>query len=166
MDVFVTACGEEYALIERAVVAACTMRGNHKTWLLDDGHDPALARLAKQLEVGYLTRQDRQNAKAGNLNAALARTDGDIVVMFDIDHAPKLNFLERTLGYFRNPELGFIQVMLTFENDQDGWVAQAAGESIHDFYNPTSIGADGVKSATLIGTNALIRRKAMNQARV
>lgn len=161
VDVFVTACGEEYALIERAVVAACAMRGNHKTWLLDDGHDPALARLARQLGIGYLARQDRQNAKAGNLNAALARTEGDIVVIFDIDHAPKLNFLERTLGYFRKPEVGFVQVMLTFENNQDGWVAQAAGESTHDFYNPTSIGADGVKSATLIGTNALIRRKAL-----
>src|SRR5262245_41578307 len=43
VDVFITACGEEYALIERALVAACAMRGKHKTWLLDDGNDPALA---------------------------------------------------------------------------------------------------------------------------
>lgn len=162
VDVFVTACGEEHALIERALLACCAMRGQHKTWLLDDGHDPVLARLAEQLGVGYLTRQERKHAKAGNINAALARTNGDIVVIFDIDHAPKPNFLERSLSHFADPEIGFVQVMLTFENDQDGWVAQAAAETSYDFYNPTSIGADGVKSATLIGTNALIRREALN----
>lgn len=161
VDVFITACGEDPALIERALTAACTMRGQHKTWLLDDGRDPALARLAEQLGAGYLTRQERKHAKAGNVNAALAHTNGDIVVIFDVDHAPKPNFLERSLGYFTDPEVGFVQVMLTFENNQDGWVAQSAAETSYDFYNPTSIGADGVKSATLIGTNSLIRRKAL-----
>jgi cellulose synthase (UDP-forming) len=161
VDVFVTACGEGYGLAERALEAACAMRGKHQTWLLDDGQDPALAQLAESLGAGYLTRQDRKNAKAGNINAALAHTDGDIIVIFDIDHAPRINFLERSLGYFADPQIGFVQVMLTFENDSDGWVAQAAGESSYDFYNPISIGADGVESATLVGTNALTRRKAL-----
>jgi hypothetical protein len=31
VDVFVTACGEPYAIIERTVTAACGMRGNHRT---------------------------------------------------------------------------------------------------------------------------------------
>jgi cellulose synthase (UDP-forming) len=161
VDVFVTACGEEYGLVERALAAACAMRGNHGTWLLDDGQDPALAALAEKLGASYLTRQDRKNAKAGNINAALTRTDGEIIVIFDIDHAPKVEFLEQCLAFFADPKIGFVQVMLTFENDGDGWVAQAAGESSYDFYNPISIGADGVKSATLVGTNALIRRKAL-----
>src|SRR5512145_158351 len=34
VDVFVTACGEEHALIERSLAAACAMRGEHRTWLL------------------------------------------------------------------------------------------------------------------------------------
>ncbi len=162
VDVFVTACGEEHALVQRALAAACTMRGTHNTWLLDDGHDPALAQLAKQLGAGYLTRNGRHDAKAGNINAALAQTEGDIVVIFDIDHAPKADFLERTLGCFADPTIGFVQVMLTFENQQDGWVAQAAADSSLDFYNPTAIGTDGMQSATLVGSNALIRRPALD----
>lgn len=162
VDVFVTACGEEYALIERALTAACAMHGDHRTWLLDDGDDPELARLAANLGAGYLTRSEHRHAKAGNVNAALARTDGDIVVIFDIDHAPKPDFLQKTLGYFADPEVGFVQVMLTFENEEDGWVARAAAESSLDFYNPTSIGADGIRSATLVGSNALIRRRALD----
>ena len=162
IDVFVTACGEEYELIQRALTAACAMRGEHRTWLLDDGHDPALADLARRLGAGYLTRPDRKHAKAGNINAALARTDGDIIVIFDIDHAPVPSFLEATIGYFSDPGVGFIQVMLTFANGEDGWIAQAADESSHDFYNSISTGADALLSATLVGTNALIRRSALD----
>lgn len=161
VDVFVTACGESLPLVARALTAAVNMRGPHNTWLLDDGDDPTLERLAKRLGAGYLTRKGSKDLKAGNVNAALPRTNGDIVVIFDIDHAPKPEFLERTLGYFSDPQIGFVQVMLTFENGKEGWVAQAAADSSLDFYNPTSIGSDGLRGATLVGSNALIRRQAL-----
>ena len=76
VDVFVTASGEPYAMVEACLSAACAMRGDHCTWLLDDGADPALALLADRLGAGYLTRTERTHAKAGNLNAALSRTKG------------------------------------------------------------------------------------------
>jgi cellulose synthase (UDP-forming) len=161
IDVFVTACGEPLPLIERALSAAVAMRGEYRTWLLDDGAEPACERLAARLGAGYLVRTGRQDAKAGNLNAALARTTGDVVVIFDIDHAPTPAFLERAIGYFADPAVGFVQVMLTFCNGAQSWVARAAGESTLDFYNPTSMGADGLGCATLIGSNALIRRTAL-----
>ncbi|MCZ7570676.1 MAG: glycosyltransferase [Ardenticatenaceae bacterium] len=161
VDVFVTVCREPYALIERALTATVHMRGEHRTWLLDDGADPALARLARQLGAGYLTRPDRKHAKAGNINTALARTSGDLVVIFDVDHAPEPDFLERTLGHFRDSKVGFVQVMLTFGNGEETWVARSAVETGLDFYNPTSLGMDAVGSATMMGSNALIRRAAL-----
>lgn len=161
VDVFVTACGEEYALAERSLVAACAMDGPHQTWLLDDGRDPVLARLAERLGAGYLIRQDRKDAKAGNVNAALARTSGDVVAIFDIDHVPQPDFLRRTLGCFNDPAVGFVQVMPTFSNNQEGWIARAATETSLDFYNPTSKGMDGFQSVTKMGSNSLIRRAAL-----
>lgn len=161
VDVLVTAYKEEYVLVRRCLEATCAMNGNHRVWLLDDGADPELARLAHQLGVRYLARPGSEDAKAGNLNYALRKVDGDVLVIFDIDHAPTQDFLDHTLIHFENPEIGFVQVMLTFENGYDGWVAQAGAESSLDFYNPTSIGADGIGSATLVGSNALIRRQAL-----
>lgn len=161
VDIFVTACNEPHALVERALAAACAVRGQHRTWLLDDGADPALRTLARRLGAGYLTRSDHADAKAGNVNAALARTGGDIVAIFDIDHVPTPDFLEQTLGYFDDPKMGFVQVMLTFDNRDESWVAQAASETSLEFYNPTSLGTDGIGGATLMGSNALIRRKAL-----
>ncbi len=162
VDVFITACGEEHALVKRSLKGACRMRGEHRVWLLDDGDDPKLKEIATELGVGYLTREGQQDAKAGNINAALDRTDGDIVVIFDIDHVPSEQFLERTLPMFGDPDVGFVQVMLTFKNWEDGWIAQAAAGTTLDFYNPVSIGTDRLGSATLIGSNALIRRSALN----
>lgn len=161
VDVYVTAYQEDPALIEKTLTAARDMRCPHQTYLLDDGSDPALEKMARRLGVGYLTREGSQDAKAGNLNAALPRTDGEIIVIFDIDHTPKPDFLARSLGYFNDPKVGFVQVMLTFSAEESEWVAQAAADTSLDFYNPTSIGADGLRSTTLIGSNALIRREAL-----
>jgi cellulose synthase/poly-beta-1,6-N-acetylglucosamine synthase-like glycosyltransferase len=161
VDVFVTACREEPELVRRVLEAAIALRGEHETWLLDDGNDPRLAALAGRLGARYLTRTDRRNAKAGNLNSALARTRADVVVIFDVDHVPAPEFLERTVGRFADPRVGFVQVMLTYGNGGASWISRAALEAWLDFHNPTSIGMDGVGAVTLHGSNALIRRAAL-----
>ena len=161
VDVFVTACKESFGMIEKTLAAACQMRGAHKTWLLDDGSDPVLERLAIHLGAGYLTREAHKDAKAGNVNAALRKTKGDVIAIFDIDHVPAPDFLEKSLGYFSDPGVGFVQVMLTFANGGESWVAQAALETSLEFYNPTSLGTDMVGGATMMGSNALIRRSAL-----
>jgi cellulose synthase/poly-beta-1,6-N-acetylglucosamine synthase-like glycosyltransferase len=162
VDVFVTVYNEPYSMIENTLKAACAMNRKHSTWLLADRQDPQLAKLAETLGVGYLTRPDRTNAKAGNLNAALKRTTGEIVVIFDVDHVPAPDFLNCSLGFFKDPQIGFVQVMLTFANVQESWVAEAAIETSLEFYNPTSLGAYSIGGATLMGSNALIRRKALD----
>lgn len=161
VDVFVTAYREPFEMIKKTLEAACAMRGEHATWLLDDGDSPQLAALAEDFGAGYLTRPYHENAKAGNLNAAIPRTKGDIIVIFDIDHVPTPEFLERSLDLFTDPEIGFVQAMITFRNVQESWVAGAAIETSLEFYNPTSLGAYSIGGATLMGSNALIRRTAL-----
>jgi cellulose synthase (UDP-forming) len=46
----------------------------HQTWVLDDGRSNALRDACIDEGVGYLRREGREHAKAGNINAALART--------------------------------------------------------------------------------------------
>jgi cellulose synthase (UDP-forming) len=161
VDVFLTACGEPLTMIEQTVRAALSMEGEHRTYLLDDANDLACAHLCERLGAQYLTRDDRAGAKAGNINSALPRTDGDIIVIYDIDHVPQPDFLTRTLHHFADPRVGFVQVMLTFSNQNESWMARAAAETSLDYYNPTSIGMDVLHSATLMGSNALIRRTAL-----
>jgi len=161
VDVFITAYNEEIDLVERCLAAVCDMHVEHRTWLLDDAGRPELASLAERLGSDYLTRDGNLDYKAGNVNAALPRTQGDIIVIFDVDHVPDPRFLERTLGYFDDPRMGFVQVMLTFDDSDDTFVAKAASSTSLDYYNPASAGADSLGSTMLVGSNALIRRTAL-----
>ena len=161
VDVFITTYDEPVEMVERNLQAACAMKGSHRTWLLDDSANPDLEHLAAQLGTGYLARDNRDHAKAGNINAALAQTTGEIVAIFDTDHVPAEDFLERTLGHFHNPKIGFVQVMLTFNNGEESWVARAAMETSLEYYNPTSLGNEAVGGTTLMGSNALLRRAAL-----
>jgi cellulose synthase (UDP-forming) len=163
VDVFVPVYREPYHVVEAALRAARDMKLPHRTVLLDDDRDPEMRALAAQLGVGYRVRSSNEDAKAGNVNAALADSTAEIVAIFDVDHRPKPDFLAKTLGYFRDPGLGFVQVMLTFDNEQESWVARAAAESTIEFFNPTCLGMDAVGSTTLIGSNALIRTEALRQ---
>ena len=56
--------------------------------ILDDGRRESFRRFAEEVGVGYLTRPDNCHAKAGNLNHALERIDGELVAIFDCDHVP------------------------------------------------------------------------------
>ena len=76
--------------------------------VLDDGkgRDPesierrrGLKDLCRRRGVGYIRRPGSENAKAGNLNYALERTQSDLIAVFDADHIPKKNFLFRVVGF-------------------------------------------------------------------
>ena len=60
----------------------------------------SLQALCARLGAIYLTRKRNEHAKAGNMNNALAHVKGDIIVVFDADHAPFRAFLRETIGYF------------------------------------------------------------------
>ena len=161
VDVLLPVCREPLALVERCVRAALALKGAKRVWLLDDGAEPALAEMARRLGCGYLARGDSRDGKAGNLNAALARTRGELIAIFDVDHAPAADFLEHTVGFFGDPEVGVVQVAPTFSNRRSSWLARAAHDTTLDFHNPISEGMDRLGAVTHTGTNAVIRRSAL-----
>src|SRR4051794_39071511 len=93
IDVFITAYGEDPQLVGRTLVAARDMDLAHRTILLDDGDSDELQAIARMVGVDYFRRSGGRHAKAGNVNAALARTDGEFVAIFDADHVPERSFL-------------------------------------------------------------------------
>src|SRR5262245_47107824 len=106
VDVFIPVYDEPYELVARSLAAAVAIRYPHKTYLLDDAGDPRFAALATRLGAGYLTREGNAHAKAGNVNAALAKTTGEFVAIFDVDHVPEPEFLDAALGHFTDREVG------------------------------------------------------------
>ena len=161
VDVFMPVYDEALELVEVSLRATVAMRYPHRTYLLDDAHDPRFAQLAARLGAGYLTRDGHKDAKAGNVNAALAQTHGEFVTIFDVDHIPTPDFLDAVLGAFADAQVAFVQGGVAFHNRDDSLVAQATIEQAYDVYGPTSMGMHGCGAGPVWGSHTTFRRAAL-----
>jgi len=191
VDVFVPTYNESADLVAATLAAATTMdwpAGKLKVWLLDDGgtdqkrnqDDPVAAAVAQARHVemqalaaglgaGYLTRERNVSAKAGNLNAALGRTSGDLIAIFDADHAPTHDFLQETVGHFaEDPRLFLVQTPHFFlnpdpiEKNLSTWARMPSENEM--FYSVIQRGLDRWNAAFFCGSAALMRRTALEEA--
>src|SRR5512138_1917020 len=92
VDVLVATYDEPVELVRLSVRDAKRLRYPHplslRVLVLDDGRRPAMAEMALEEGVEYLSRQTNRGFKAGNLQHALERTDGDLFVICDADTRP------------------------------------------------------------------------------
>jgi Glycosyltransferases, probably involved in cell wall biogenesis len=168
VDVFVTTTDEPITIIRKTALAARELRYPHTTWILDDGGREDVRRLAAQLSVGYLARDDRRHGKAGNINYALGETAGELILQLDADHVPLPHMLDRLVGFFADDRLAFVQSSQDFYNvdaladDVNGRRRQIWGDQ-ERFYRVVQPGKDRVNAALLLGSCALVRRSALEE---
>lgn len=161
VDVYVCTY-DEPAEVVMATLAGCrALRYPHTTYLLDDGRRPEMEELAELAGAGYLTRPDNSHAKAGNLNAALPRTDGDLVFVLDADHVPMPDALDALVGYFDEERMAIVQTPHDFFNHDSvqHYVVGRHEQSL--FYRVVSPGKDRHGAAYWCGSAALINRHAL-----
>ena len=160
--IFITSSpGEPYAMFERTLAAARAIRYPHTTYLLDDTRDPRFAALAAEMGAVHLELVGIPGAKAGKINAALQVTAEDFILVLDPDHIPFPELLDRVLGSFDDPRVGFVQVAQAYYNAPRTFVARAAAEQTFAFYGPILQGMHGTGTATAIGANCTFRRTAL-----
>ncbi len=147
------------------IAAAVALEPAHETWVLDDGRRPSVARLAKELGARYLTRPDREHAKAGNLNHALGTIEADLVAVLDADHIARKDFLRHTLAYFDDPQVALVQTPQDFYN-LDSFEHQVRGgqrlfneQSV--FYRVIAAAKNRWGAAFWCGTGAVVRVEAL-----
>jgi cellulose synthase (UDP-forming) len=169
VDVLIPTYDEPEAILKRTVMGCQALEYTHKEiYILDDTRRPAIEALAHRLGCHYMTRPDNRYAKAGNLNAAIARTNGDLIAVFDADFVPTTNFLERTVGFFQNPNMGLVQTPQSFYNADP--IARNLGlEDIltpeeEVFYRQIQPIRDGAGSVICSGTSFVVRRQALKEA--
>ncbi|MEO7338324.1 MAG: glycosyltransferase [Caldimonas sp.] len=167
VDVFIPTYNESIEIVRKTLLAVRAMDYPHKTWLLDDGRRPEMQALARQLDCEYLARPDNEHAKAGNLNHALSFATGEVVVVFDADHAPRRDFLLKTLGYFEDQKVAFVQTPQDFYNldsYQHRW--RGTGRTVWTeqalFFRVIQRGKDYWNAAFFCGSCALVRRTALD----
>ncbi|RMG67999.1 MAG: glycosyltransferase, partial [Calditrichaeota bacterium] len=153
--------GEPLEMFEKTLAACARIRYPHTTYLLDDTRDPRFREVAEKHGAVWLELVDLPGAKAGKINRALELTDEEFILVLDPDHVPFPQFLDRVLGYFDDPQVGFVQVCQAYYNQQRSFVARGAAEQTYNFYGPIMMGMYGHGTNVAIGANCTFRREAL-----
>jgi len=187
VDVFVPTYNEEPDLLATTLSAALAMDypGRLKVYLLDDGgtdekcnadnfvaanaareRRATLQTLCTGLGVTYLTRERNISAKAGNLNNGIAHSEGELIVVFDADHAPARSFLTETIGYFAlDPKLFLVQTPHFFINpdplERNLKTFKDMPSENEMFYGIIQRGLDKWDASFFCGSAAVLRRTAL-----
>jgi cellulose synthase (UDP-forming) len=171
VDIFITVCGEPTDIVRQTAKAALAIDyPDFKVYLLNDGlvakkdNWQDIDQLAKQLGIVSITRTVPGGAKAGNINNALARTKNPYVVIFDADHVPHQDFLSKTMGFFGDKKMGFVQTPQFYNNQNTNLVTEAAWDQQALFFGPIMRGKNRFNAAFMCGTNMILNREAIAEA--
>ncbi|MCP9962237.1 cellulose synthase catalytic subunit [Streptomyces somaliensis] len=151
-------------------------RGTLDVWLLDEGDGERARALCAELGVRHFTRRGvpewnrpsgvhKARTKHGNYNAWIA-AHGDAYDFFasvDTDHVPLPNFLERMLGYFRDPDVAFVVGPQVYGN-YDSAVTKAAESQQFLFHALIQRAGNRYRAPMFVGTNNAVRTSAVLQA--
>lgn len=171
VDLFITVAGEPVELVAATIRGALRQdyRGPVAVVVLNDGLVAGkdnwrdIERLADRMGVECVTRTVPGGAKAGNINHGLIGRTAPLLAVFDADHVPEPDFLSRTVGYFIDQRMGFVQTPQYYANHARNFVTGGAWEQQDLFFGPIMVGKDRTGSAFMCGTNVVIRREALDE---
>jgi cellulose synthase (UDP-forming) len=170
VDIYIPTYNEPLPVVRPTVMAALNMdwpADKFQVYILDDGRREEFRDFAEEAGANYIVREDNKYAKAGNINHALAQTNGEYVAIFDSDHIPTRSFLQITLGWFlKDSALAMLQTPHHFyspdpfeRNLGQFRVIPNEGEL---FYGVVQDGNDLWNSTFFCGSCAVLRRTALD----
>jgi cellulose synthase/poly-beta-1,6-N-acetylglucosamine synthase-like glycosyltransferase len=166
VDILIPTLDEPPTLLRRTLRRAVAVRYPHRTWVLDDGGRDEVRVLAEQLGCGYLSRSDAgTGGKAGNINAGVAMTSGELILVLDADAIPHATILERTLGFFADPRVALVQTpqvfynVDAFETDYDP-VRRTYWSPLQVLQHSVQRGLGATGMAMCVGSGFVVRRSA------
>ena len=185
IDVYIPTYNEEVEIVRKTTLGAVAIEYPKKNiYILDDGRpekyetsDPRYAefrdrrdqlqQMCIELRCELMVRNDNSHAKAGNINTALPKTPGDLVLILDCDHIPTRTILKETVGFFLNPKVSLVQTPHWFYNPdpfernlQTGGTIPVGNEL---FYKVLQKGNDFWNAAFFCGSAAIVRKKHLLQ---
>jgi len=168
VDIFVTIFNESPDLLYRTLVSCQALdypASRREIYVLDDGQREEIKRFTERLGCRYLARTTHEHAKAGNLNYALTHSGGEFVMVLDCDHVPVRTFLKETVGFFKEPEVAFVQTPHYFYNpDTFQRNLRLEREIVNEqdlFFFVIQPGRDGFNSSFFAGSGGIFRRSAL-----
>ena len=173
VDIYIPTYNEDVEIVRKTALGALAIdypAEKKRVYILDDGRAEKyrerreqLQQMCQELGCKMMTRDNNEHAKAGNINTALAKTKGDLVLILDCDHIPSRQFLKHTVGFFFNPKVALVQTPHWFYNPDPFERNLLTGGRIpvgnELFYKVLQKGNDFWNAAFFCGSAAVIRRQ-------
>lgn len=130
-------------------------------FISDDGHREEVERLTKRLGIHY-NLGAKKDGKAGNLNSALKHLDQNfpkatLLLTQDADEIIDPTFLQKIVGYFVDPKMGFVQT----PKEAIAPAGDPFGVRDRIFYDITQPGRNGNNAAFSCGSGVMWRIEAI-----
>jgi len=168
---------EPIGMLAQTVRALVAMDYPHDTWVLDEGDSSEVAALCGILGARHYSRKSKlefqtdagpyaRDTKYGNYNAWLSevgRHQYDILASFDPDHVPESSFLDRGLGYFRDPHVAYVQAPQCYYNQAVSFIARGAAEESYAYYSSHQMASYGLGQPILVGSHNIQRITALEE---
>ncbi|KAM3089712.1 UDP-forming cellulose synthase catalytic subunit [Phormidesmis sp. 146-35] len=172
VDIYIPTYSEDVEIVRKTTLGALAIdypADKKRVYILDDGRADkfksrraALRKMCDELGCTMLTRDNNEHAKAGNINTALKKTGGELILILDCDHIPVRNFLMETVGFFYRPKVSLVQTPHWFYNPdpfernlQTGGKIPVGNEL---FYKVLQKGNDFWNAAFFCGSAAVVRK--------
>lgn len=166
VDVLIPTLNEDLTVVGKTIRGALNIRGVRNVLVLDDGNRKEVQEFVQEVGAIYIARSEHSHAKAGNMNHGLQFTDAEFIITLDADHVPEPEFIERTIGYFRDSEVAFVQTPQVFYNrDSFQHRPQAAYPEWSEqtmFYEAIQPAKNTHNAAFFCGSSAILRRSAID----
>ncbi|WP_165380394.1 glycosyltransferase [Candidatus Finniella inopinata] len=124
VDIFIATYNEDPELVRLSIQDAKRVTYSELSkvniYVLDDGNRPEMEKIAVEETVEYLSRQNNVGYKAGNLSNGLYHSNGEFIIVCDADTRLYPDFLEKTIGFFDNPSVAWVQTPQWFYDLHDG----------------------------------------------
>lgn len=190
VDIYIPTYDEDPTIIFPTLIAATQInypKQKINVYLLDDGgttekcNSPniniaegavkratTLKAMCLQTGARYTTRAKNENAKAGNINANLHKTNGELLAILDCDHIPTKDFLQKTVGFFlQDQKLFLLQTPHFFVNsdplERNLSVSKDSPTENDLFHRVVQLGLDANGSSFFCGSAAVLRRSVLNE---
>jgi len=176
---------ESLDIVRRQLVAMTKVSYPHDNWILvDKEHSAQIEAMARELGVSYFCRHDVQRwgeaqvrrwnqagppfqakTKAGNVNAWLDAHGAGYThfAQLDIDHSPNTDYLDRTLGYFKDEKVAWVQAPSVYGN-LERWAARGSAEQELVLQGPLQMGFFGFcRTPFIIGSHCTYDMRAIRE---
>ena len=184
VDVFVTTYNESVELVQKTINGCVNMEYPDQEkvhiYICDDSNRKEMQEMAVKMGVNYITREEREGAKAGNLNNAMEHSKSPLIATFDADMIPMHDFLMATVPYFLKKEqarkdgsdeeyekIGFVQTPQSFYNldlFQFNLYSENRIPNEQDyFYRDIQLSRNKTNSVIYGGSNTVILREALEE---